>query len=246
MFKILKVYIIIIILFIIPPLKLLSHISEHLNNSEGIIRVTFKDWEYDLEPYTIGSIERLGEAKAYFICIYSAEYIKEMQRLNEESIKLTGEIGNIVSLKFDNKLGIAAPKGARSFFEPELHAQVISCFNNGGGLRIIIENPRPLYLDIPVPTGKYFLAYIVYFPNARNKKIFTCPFYKAKSCVLSDTWGPSNVDVVEDNIAFAEFTPRPICWEYIHSDLIEFKLRWEDTENFAYYIDFLNWSGAID
>lgn len=223
-----------------PSPLLLGQVTEF--KGEGILRITFQDWKYAPAPYTVGSIERLGETYGYFIFIYSTKLIKDMINTNNRSKELTGSSGKIATDRAD-RMGSIAPQEARILFTPENHEKMINLFNNGDGLRILIEKPRPPYVDIPLTPGKYFLAYVVVFPYSQNEKYY-CPFYADKSCINNKSWGPGSVLIVEDQIELVDFAPGPQCWDFT-IDLKEWNLRWEQSPQFWEYIDFLLWSGAI-
>jgi hypothetical protein len=231
----------IFLILFFSSLSLHSQISEI--KGEGIIRITFRDWPYFPVEGDWPSMDVLGDIQQYVINVYSEDFIRSKFRAYESLIK-SGIRPEVVVSTISPNLGEITTNEARILFTPETHESAINYFIKGGGLRFIITSPRPPYFDVPVPPGKYFLAYAVGFPRTRIDMFRSvCPLYSDKSSAVdvSKRWGPPSIYVAKNQIATIEFAPSPNCWGKLEMGDFE----WERTTIFWTYIDFLNWAGEI-
>jgi len=210
----------------------------------GLIRINFKDFRYNPGPYEVASIERLGECHAYYVYVYSSEFIKGRYETNQESIRITGKSGNIAVIDNEKK-GSITTHTARKLLEPYISNQILSLFNIGGRLEVVIRNsPLPPYIDIPVPSGKYHLAYAVRFMDAKPDFYeFLSPSYGYKPCAHKNIWGPSSVEVYSNNVTEIVFSPEYRCSSPCEYSLLT--MHWENQSVFWDYINYLDWAGEI-
>lgn len=237
-FKQRKIILSTLFLLLISTLILPAQISE--TNGEGVIRITFQPFPYSPTPHTVYSFDRLREVFAYVVFVYSADLIQ----FRVSQIEEAKEWKYNYSIGGENIAQIAI-KEARGLFSPENYNELITLFNRGGGIRIYVLNPFPPFLDIPVPSGKYFLAYALFFSRAQNKDCaHVCQNYRERSSsdYESYQWGPPSINISEGQTVNIEFSPKQSLDFLPETDK---PFNWEIQPIFWQYINYLLWLGEV-
>ena len=231
-------------LLIILLAPLINYSQNNQEIEEGIIRITFNSFPYVNDPYGADwrCYNSLGSLSVYAIRIYSVTLADNFQEANENSLKMTGKKGQM-SVIIPNDICIRGKVSeAKELLKPENKKLVLELFNKGGGATIYVENPAPPFIDVPIPIGKYFLAYSLIFSNTKNPIMEQIhPNYKSKN-FSTIRWGPPSLSVANGQIANIEFAPNNHACFYKYPEIDQ---GWENFEPFWDYIDYLTIIGEL-
>ena len=211
-------------------------------SNEGILRMTFKPFPYRPYEGDYASYSRLGDVELYVINIFTPDIIETYVKSNRRSIEMFGEPGKMGVMLIDSKSGTAGTNQARYFLSDESRRSILDFFDGSANLTVEVHDPRPPYVDVPLPAGKYYLSYSLYFPRAKLEGFnYVCPNYVSKTLntEVSIQWGPPSVVIYPGQIANIEFAPtRNIgTWEG--------EFDWKQSPTFWHYVSYLTWSGAV-
>jgi hypothetical protein len=178
--------------------------SQNMNSTKvGYLRIYLDQFPYSQHEGSWRSYDNFGRLRGYVIRIYSEGLIEQFHSANETSIEMTGKKGMVQFVSTEKgkylHFGPVVINSAKELDDEHFKKESIKVFSNDCALTYAVPRPAPLFVDIPLPEGIYFLAYSLEFSK------IGC--VEQQYTDYDSSWGPPSVRILNNQITKINLTP---------------------------------------